>query len=209
MIEKNILILYPIEFKSFSKFERKINHILSKIKNFKIFSINDYNGFITNYFGAYEKIDIREIASCNITHAIIFSDREIFLDEISWFKEKNIPLRVVHIDITRVINIDIEDPAIYGDKYVYIGRNPNRTPNTPNWSNPYSMYDFQIGEEPLSREDVIHQFAYGFERENLPTNLTKADALQLRGKVLGCHCKPLACHGDILADYLNSLDDGK
>ena len=55
----------------------------------------------------------------------------------------------------------------------------------------------------------VHQFAYGFERENLPTNLTKADVLQLRGKVLGCHCKPLACHGDVLADYLNSLDDGK
>ena len=121
MIEKNILILYPIEFKSLSKFERKINHILSKIKNFKTFSINDYNGFITNYFGAYEKIDIKEIASCNITHAIIFSDGEIFLEEISWFKEKNIPLRVVHIDITRVINIDRDDRALFGDKYVYIG----------------------------------------------------------------------------------------
>lgn len=85
---------------------------------------------------------------------------------------------------------------------MYIGRTLNRAPNTPNWSKPYSIYDFQIGEEPLSREEIIHQFAYGFERENLPTNLTKADVLQLRGKVLGCH-------GDILADYLNSLDDGK
>lgn len=25
----------------------------------------------------------------------------------------------------------------------------------------------------------------------------------LRGKVLGCYCKPLACHGDIIAEYLN------
>ena len=209
MIEKNILILDPPEIKVLSKFERKINIILSKIKNFKITSVNDYNGFIANYFGTYEKIDLKEVKHSNITHAIIFSDGSYFSEEILWAKEKNIPLRVIHIDITRVINIDKEDPSVYGDKYVYIGRNPNRLPNTPNWSNPYSMYDFQIGEESLSREDVIHLFAYGFERENLPTNLTKTDVLQLRGKVLGCHCKPLACHGDILADYINSLDDGK
>lgn len=25
----------------------------------------------------------------------------------------------------------------------------------------------------------------------------------LRGKVLVCHCKPLACHGDVIAEYLN------
>jgi len=26
----------------------------------------------------------------------------------------------------------------------------------------------------------------------------------LQGKVLGCHCKPLACHGDILAELANN-----
>ncbi|MFA0332436.1 DUF4326 domain-containing protein [Vibrio cyclitrophicus] len=28
-------------------------------------------------------------------------------------------------------------------------------------------------------------------------------------KRLECFCKPEACHGDVLADYLNSWDDGK
>lgn len=209
MLEKRILILYPKEFKALSKFKRKVNHILSKISDFQIIYFNDYNDFIIHCFSNFEKIEGKDISSINITHIIIFSDGEVFSDEILWAKENNIPLRLIHIDITKVINIDREDPKVYGDKYVYIGRNPNRPPNTPNWSNPYSMYDFQIGEDPPSREEVIHQFAYGFERENLPTNLTKADVLQLRGKVLGCHCKPLACHGDVLADYLNSLDDGK
>lgn len=31
--------------------------------------------------------------------------------------------------------------------------------------------------------------------------------LQLKGKTLGCFCKPHACHGDIIADYLNSIDN--
>lgn len=30
----------------------------------------------------------------------------------------------------------------------------------------------------------------------------------IRGKVIACHCKPAACHGDVLATYLNSQDDG-
>lgn len=28
---------------------------------------------------------------------------------------------------------------------------------------------------------------------------------ELKGKVLGCFCKPYLCHGDIIANYLNSL----
>lgn len=67
----------------------------------------------------------------------------------------------------------------------------------------YSMYDFQIERGTPFQRRRHSSICPWFERENLPTNLTKADALQLRGKVLGCHCKPLACHGDILADYLN------
>ena len=26
----------------------------------------------------------------------------------------------------------------------------------------------------------------------------------LRGKTLMCFCKPLACHGDVIAEYLNA-----
>ena len=28
----------------------------------------------------------------------------------------------------------------------------------------------------------------------------------LRGKVLGCHCKPLPCHGDVLAELADNLN---
>ena len=37
----------------------------------------------------------------------------------------------------------------------------------------------------------------------------KKEAYKLAGKRLGCFCKPQSCHGDVLADFLNSLDDGR
>ena len=35
----------------------------------------------------------------------------------------------------------------------------------------------------------------------------KAHIMTLKGKTLGCFCKPNACHGDIIAEYLNSTED--
>ncbi|HEB92024.1 MAG TPA: DUF4326 domain-containing protein [Gammaproteobacteria bacterium] len=54
---------------------------------------------------------------------------------------------------------------------------------------------------------MIHKFKYDFERELL--KFKKEDALELKGKTLGCHCKPATCHGDVIVDYLNTLSDGE
>jgi hypothetical protein len=35
----------------------------------------------------------------------------------------------------------------------------------------------------------------------------KAHIMTLKGKTLGCFCHPNPCHGDIIADYLNNLQD--
>jgi len=68
------------------------------------------------------------------------------------------------------------------EKYdVYIGR-PSK------WGNPFS-----IGKDG-TREDVISKYEIYI--------MNKPDLIQalpeLQGKILGCWCKPLACHGDIL-----------
>lgn len=65
---------------------------------------------------------------------------------------------------------------------VYIGRGSK-------WGNPY-----KIGEDG-TREEVIAK--YETYIMNKPKLL--ADIHELKGKVLGCYCKPKACHGDILA----------
>lgn len=63
------------------------------------------------------------------------------------------------------------------------------------WGNP-----FRIGEDG-NRTEVIARYAKWIQAK--PELL--ADLPLLRGKRLGCWCKPLPCHGDILA----KLADGR
>ena len=68
---------------------------------------------------------------------------------------------------------------------VYIGR-PGK------WGNP-----FVIGKDG-DREEVISKYeAYVMSRPDLIAALP-----ELVGKVLGCWCRPHACHGDILAKMI-------
>jgi hypothetical protein len=63
------------------------------------------------------------------------------------------------------------------------------------WGNP-----FMIGRDG-TREEVIRKFECW-----VPTQEHLMDSLhELKGKRLGCWCKPSACHGDILARLANSL----
>lgn len=57
------------------------------------------------------------------------------------------------------------------------------------------------------REGCLKKFETYFWGRIERDPVWKAEVLKLKGKVLGCHCKPLDCHGDIYADYLNSYDD--
>ena len=65
---------------------------------------------------------------------------------------------------------------------VYIGR-PSK------WGNPFS-----IGKDG-DREEVIQKY-----EQWIKTQPHLVSALhELKGKTLGCWCKPKACHGDVLA----------
>lgn len=80
---------------------------------------------------------------------------------------------------------------------VYIGR-PSK------WGNP-----FRIGMEyqgkTLTREDAIEAYRdwLYFSDEGIKLH---ADLHEIRGKVLGCWCKPQACHGDILASLADAIE---
>jgi hypothetical protein len=71
---------------------------------------------------------------------------------------------------------------------VYIGR-PSK------WGNP-----FVIGEHG-SRAEVIEQYRIYLQSH---PDLVDAAQRELKGKVLGCWCAPLACHGEILAGIANT-----
>jgi len=65
------------------------------------------------------------------------------------------------------------------------------------WGNP-----FRIGRDG-TREEVIAKYrAYVVSRSDLMAALP-----ELRGKRLLCHCAPLPCHGDVLADLVVGLDN--
>lgn len=79
---------------------------------------------------------------------------------------------------------------------VYIGRGSK-------WGNPYTHLKKETKAEyrVSTREESIDKFrAYITEGEgkHLLNNLD-----ELEGKTLGCYCKPLSCHGDILLELVN------
>lgn len=99
-------------------------------------------------------------------------------------------LKLYPVEVTKVVNRDRDSFD------VYIGRGSL-------WGNP-----FRLGEREgeFTREQAINLFRKRFEEELLREPATHLKALALRGHRLGCYCKPLPCHGDVIADYLNSLD---
>jgi hypothetical protein len=88
---------------------------------------------------------------------------------------------------TTVVNIH-KTPAT-----VFIGR-PSK------FGNP-----FKIG--PYTREQAIEKFKDYFYRKILIEPEFRKEVEKLRGFSLGCYCKPEACHGDVIAQYLDWKGD--
>lgn len=62
---------------------------------------------------------------------------------------------------------------------------------------------FVIGADG-PRDEVIRKYKdYFYERINSDPDFKNA-VLSLKNKKLGCFCKPLKCHGDIICEYLNN-----
>lgn len=197
---KNILIYYPKGFVSEKFLKSKIKKIINSDEAYVVTAVADYSGLLKIVFPAEQQINLLKddsglrrnfkATSPALTHAIVFWDGRDFDWLIYEILLQKIPYRLIPVKVTRVANRD------NGDKYdVYIGR------GTP-WGNP-----FPIGEDGQNRADVIEKFKVYFETEFLANSSNKSAILSLRGKTLGCHCKPLPCHGDIIANYLDSLEN--
>ncbi len=100
---------------------------------------------------------------------------------------------------TRVVNLKgkkKEDLA--GVDFVYIGRYDRRWGDSK-WRNPFRM-DTPTEKRDGTREEVIEKFKqYLQSRPDLMAQIP-----ELKGKTLGCWCKPLPCHGDVLAELADS-----
>lgn len=80
---------------------------------------------------------------------------------------------------------------------VYIGR-PSK------WGNLYSHKEGTTAKfKTKTREEAIQLYAEWLShQEDL-----LADLHELRGKTLGCWCSPQACHGDVLSELANFLEE--
>lgn len=56
-----------------------------------------------------------------------------------------------------------------------------------------------------TREENISRFKFYFHERLRKDMEFKARVMSLKGKALGCFCKPKPCHGNVIADYLNSI----
>lgn len=71
---------------------------------------------------------------------------------------------------------------------VYIGR-PSK------WGNPFTFKQGTIAEFVVPKDEVLTRYETWLKQQ--PELM--AALHELKGKTLGCWCKPAACHGDILA----------
>lgn len=87
---------------------------------------------------------------------------------------------------TIVVNI-----KTYRGKYVYIGRGSL-------FGNP-----FKIGKDG-TRAEVLDKYIQYFIHRIQTDEYFKNAVLSLAGCCLGCFCKPDACHGDVICEFLNN-----
>ena len=79
-------------------------------------------------------------------------------------------------------------------------------------------YDVYIGRAGRGKDGYFgNPFSFGTREQNISDFMDyfysrlESDPVfryrvgQLRDKTLGCFCKPLACHGDVIKEYLDSL----
>jgi hypothetical protein len=72
----------------------------------------------------------------------------------------------------------------------------NRSP----WANPFKI------DKKMTREKSIESYELHIKKK-LKTG--ELDLKELKGKVLGCWCKPMPCHGDILLQLLKENEEVK
>lgn len=186
----------PAAFADRALFKSKLDTYVATLGDCEVIALNDSRRLIREYFGdrvidsigpSMSLVEKRRLVQ-NARWIVLFWDGTAISDFVylSTFYSK--PLKIISVATTRVVNKD------RGDEFdVYIGR------GTP-WGNP-----FAIGDNGLDRAGAIAQFREYFEKKFVDDKEGNKAILSLRGKVLGCHCKPNLCHGDVIAEYLNGL----
>jgi hypothetical protein len=101
-------------------------------------------------------------------------------------------------EVPRVVCLRRKQGKVVQDCDVYIGRECRKGGwdlPTSKWANPYSLYRYQ------SRELVLDKY-----EEHVRSHADLLAALpELAGQRLGCWCRPLPCHGDVIVKLFREV----
>jgi hypothetical protein len=200
--EPKLLIALSKGFAYRRLFEQKLKNILSALDFSKIsVDVGQDDFSIAKDFFQSSDIKLSEVKIAsrgglqkqlkNYAYVVIFWDGENLTDLVYTASLLKIPLRLIPVQVAKVKNKNKDE-----EFDIYIGR------GTP-WGNPFPI---GIGETGDSRDDVMKKFKTHFEENILGDPTMLKSLLSLKGLRLGCHCKPQACHGDIIAEFLNSYE---
>ena len=182
-------------------FATRMNKLVGELREFDVALLQDKKGVAREYFESKgisphearlgNKPQVRRLVEAS-THVIVFWSGDDLADVVFFATFLRKKYRIIPVRLTSVKNKDKME-----EFDVYIGRGGP-------WGNPFPIKHGPGGD---TREDVIRKFRAYFEQEILTNSAMKEQLLSLRGYRLGCHCKPEACHGDVIAEYLNSYED--
>jgi hypothetical protein len=100
---------------------------------------------------------------------------------------------------TRVVRLKRRRGEIMQGCDVYIGRlcnNGGWSLDESKWHNPFSMNDY-------TRYECVEKYRE-YITKKIEEDPSYYNIEELRGKTLGCWCKPNPCHGDVLVEIVSS-----
>jgi hypothetical protein len=90
---------------------------------------------------------------------------------------------------------------------VYMGRPGHGFPGP--FGNPFGakMHTVRSTARGEVRDEVIRAHAEWFRKRVSSDLVFMGQVLALRGKRLGCFCKPKSCHADVIAEFVNRVEE--
>ena len=161
-------------------------------------------GLATDFCVAYSAMDARKLGFevAVIEDACRGIDLEGSLNS-AWQMMRNAGVARARIDGKRIVEEKVAGAALCqvvnmqrASYDVYIGRKGKGEDG-------YFGNPFRIGKDG-TRDEVVEKFRVWFLRRVSVDPSYRKRVLALRGKKLGCFCKPQACHGDVIAEWVNS-----
>jgi hypothetical protein len=145
------------------------------------------------YSDARSFVGFRKLIS-EVSHLVLLWDGEDLSRLLFEARIQKVVTKLIPISVTKVVNKKMTNDFDY-----YIGR------GTP-WGNPFAIGH---GDGP-DRAEVIEKFRVYFEQKVSSDPAYRKGLFAMKGMRLACFCKPDACHGDVIAEYLDAhenLDD--